>query len=371
MTKHGQNAPCPCGSEQKYKHCHGDPLRQPVRMNELATGHTKAFSTRRCLHPEAGQGVCGRVISAHTVHRSSLAKIAIGGHVYGIRHSLGEVVKAKGKVPVRKIGIGQASTVTGFCDQHDSLLFAPVENRPFDATPEQCFLLAYRALCRELYLKESAIENYRTHLETAARLPLESALSVIGPLKERGAYMEISAEHLREYKQEFDVDLRERNFSNLQSLVLHLQTPPEVMCSSGIVPETDFLGKAIQDPYSVVALMTRLQALFISSIGTDKGGAVVLSWRKEHHTAPSALAASLLSLPSADIPSALVRFMFEVSENVYMHIPWWDGLADASRAELRRRMQSGLPGQPRPSGNRSLTGGPPLANWIITGQSCV
>lgn len=37
-TKAGRNDPCPCGSKVKYKHCHGDPIKQML-CNRVANEH--------------------------------------------------------------------------------------------------------------------------------------------------------------------------------------------------------------------------------------------------------------------------------------------------------------------------------------------
>lgn len=57
------------------------------------------------------------------------------------------------------VGLKQASTFTGFCGRHDDVTFAPLEKRPFEGTDEQIFLLAYRVLCLELFLKRADMES--------------------------------------------------------------------------------------------------------------------------------------------------------------------------------------------------------------------
>jgi hypothetical protein len=56
-------------------------------------------------------------------------------------------------IPPELVGLNFASTFTGFCSNHDGQLFSPVENKIFVTQQEQCFLLGYRAIARELYTK--------------------------------------------------------------------------------------------------------------------------------------------------------------------------------------------------------------------------
>ena len=74
-----------------------------------------------------------------------------------------------GKIGVKRVGINHASTFSGFCGYHDNVTFAPVEDAPFTATDEQCFLLGYRAMCRELYQKTTALEATKNYIRTLDR----------------------------------------------------------------------------------------------------------------------------------------------------------------------------------------------------------
>lgn len=65
--------------------------------------------------------------------------------------------KTGGRVFPRLIGIREASTFSGFCDRHDAELFKPLEHTGFEATAEQLALLGFRALCRDLMAKRSAL----------------------------------------------------------------------------------------------------------------------------------------------------------------------------------------------------------------------
>ena len=49
-----------------------------------------------------------------------------------------------------------ASTFAGFCDHHDTTTFESLESVPFAGTPQQTFLLAYRAECHEVYQKQAS-----------------------------------------------------------------------------------------------------------------------------------------------------------------------------------------------------------------------
>jgi hypothetical protein len=97
-------------------------------------------------------------IKAHSVPKSSLKKIARDGRVYSFIPDPINIKKQDGILQPNLVGIKDASIFTGFCSVHDNELFAKVEDQTFIASPEQCFLLAYRAQARELFMKKAQLE---------------------------------------------------------------------------------------------------------------------------------------------------------------------------------------------------------------------
>ena len=120
---------------------------------------TKGFTSQKyCSVPEGMKEHCSKkIIKAHTVSKSGcLAEISDEtNHVLGLKPSLSSLNKNSGIVHLEKIGINRASTFGGFCSFHDKELFSPIEDNEFVYTEEQCFLLAYRAVAKEQYAKQS------------------------------------------------------------------------------------------------------------------------------------------------------------------------------------------------------------------------
>ena len=113
------------------------------------------MSRGECSAPPQSKHNCSaKIVKAHTVPQASLSRIAIDGHVLSFLPNATNLEKYGAALPPQRRGIRLASTFTGFCAKHDDSVFAPLEKVPFTGTSEQCFLLAYRALARELYLKK-------------------------------------------------------------------------------------------------------------------------------------------------------------------------------------------------------------------------
>ena len=157
--KLGRNDPCWCDSGKKYKRCHLDRESQtPLDFFDVSKEVNKAFSKKTCLAPDAWRKDCdGQISQSHTVPKSgSLRKIARDGHVYSFVPRLEAQRKHQGKIAPQLLGIRLASTFTGFCAKHDNNIFEQLEKKTFAGTQEQCFLLGYRALAREIYTKTAA-----------------------------------------------------------------------------------------------------------------------------------------------------------------------------------------------------------------------
>ncbi len=102
----------------------------------------------RCLEPALQ---CEKKsIRAHSIQRATaLSLIAKEGHVHELKLS---IKKDASVVELSTVGIGYASTFPGFCSEHDSEIFRPLDTKPFAiGDKEQLFLLAYRSVTRELH----------------------------------------------------------------------------------------------------------------------------------------------------------------------------------------------------------------------------
>ena len=210
--KIGRNDPCWCGSGKKYKRCHLDREHQPpLELWDASSRVRRVFSTKKCLVPEAWLNDCrGGICRAHTVPESSLRRIARDGHVYSCAPSWDHIQKHGLGVPERR-GIHQASTFSGFCSRHDSAIFEPLENKTFTRTPEQCFLLGFRALAQELYNKKGAAELSETRRDMDKGRVLTEQVAMQALIQEYDAAFTAGCRDLIHHKQIYDGILQTGN----------------------------------------------------------------------------------------------------------------------------------------------------------------
>lgn len=117
-----------------------------------------AARINRCLEPT--QSCANIAIRAHSVQNAAVLDLLQGaGHVKVLTH---DHHNADAFTLIwRDVGRNLATTFEGFCSEHDTALFAPIDTRPLDVSDlEQLFLFAYRAVARELHtLMEAAVRT--------------------------------------------------------------------------------------------------------------------------------------------------------------------------------------------------------------------
>ncbi len=362
--KLGRNDPCWCGSGKKFKKCHLHREREQAENPYEAIKKTLAFNREPvCLHPNAPADCSERVIRAHTIQKGgSLKRIAEDGHVFGLSAHPAELDRNDGKILVKRVGINQASTFSGFCGHHDKVTFSPVEDAPFAATDEQCFLLGYRAMCRELYQKTKALKatSYMRTLDRGRPVQQQVGWQRLLDGMERG--QAAGCRDLARRKSDFDRILLSGSFSEALHYVILTSNIPDVLASFGVTVQFDFRGNKLQNLSDTDRV---LDSLYVSIIATEAGGAIVLSWRDANSDACTRFVQSLAVLPDRDVPDAVVRLVFEHSENTFFRQSWWNALDTRLQSALVDRITRGadirLPRRPDclfPEGNHYV-------NWAI------
>lgn len=332
----GRNSPCWCGSGVKYKRCHlqGDQAKKPSTVWTIKDLLNGRYSERYCLHPHASPNNCnGPIVKAHTIQRSGgLNRIASEkGFVYGFVATGADVAKhieSQSKTfrlqSPKRIGLKEASTFTGFCNKHDTITFLPIERNPFQDEPEHCFLLAYRAICRSLFMKKGNVEFFELLKQLDEDLTSAERVQIYPFHEANKAFSADMLSMAEGIKRQYDRALIHKDYSNLYYYVIRINTTPEIMCSGTITPHFDFQGKILQDPN--LPYVTQEHITF-SIIPTDNsGGAIVFSWIGDGQVGHK-LVRSFISLEADQLPHAIVRFTFEHFENVFASPLWWDGLS--------------------------------------------
>jgi hypothetical protein len=266
-----------------------------------------------------------------------LKQIARSGHVYQHSATIQDLVKTKGELSVRLIGVNDASVLRVFCKTHDGPAFAPLEQAPFTASPQQCFLLGYRAICHELFRKHATINIVDAAKSLDTGKPLEAQMGIQALLRAQQDGYKLSLRDMEEHKQRFDAIVTADDYSLIRAFIVTLDTVPDILCAGAIYPEVDFMGVPLQN---LANYAQKLEMMTFSLIATDTGGAFVFAWHSSSDSVCRPLAASLNELASSELPHAIVRFVFEFCENHYMNPDWWDDTDQDIKAALTSRLRT-------------------------------
>ena len=335
----GRNAPCWCNSGRKYKRCHlGRDEQNPIPKWDQWDNFRKSLESKLCLSPLQWHDQCeSRIAKSHTVPKStSLRRIARKGHVYSILPDPQEIEKGSGTVSPRLIGVNKASTFPGFCSLHDNAIFSPLEKREFSGAVEQGFLIAYRALTRELYSKRAATEVLKTLRQVDRGKTLTEQIRIQTLVNSLESGTDIALRSTEYYKRIFDEMLVNGNYSGVEGYVIEFDDAPTVLCSGAIFPVQDFDGVELQElghPDRIPELLC-----FSSFFSKERQGVMAFSWLSQQGDSSRRLIDSLKQIPDLFITEALLRFIFEYCENLHISPTWWESISHRSRVALIERL---------------------------------
>lgn len=343
MAKLGRNDPCWCGSRLKYKKCHLNRENQdPVDYYSMVTKLRKNFSWKQCLHPDACKTNCSSsIVKAHTLRRAAdLKTIAENGHVYNTLLDMIALKKLGRNPGPRLVGINSASTFYGFCSKHDHDTFVPLEKEEFANTPQQCFLLGFRALTKEIYAKQSAIKSLLDMRIADKGLPLSRQTVLQEMLDSMKAGHESAISDLKHHQQFYNQCLHSNNFEEIRCLVVLFDLPPFMLCSGMKQPTVDFQGNPLQD---LGRLDLTLDMLSLSIISEKKHTLAVFAWHQSSDNSCIPFIKSLLEIEKRDVPAAIFNFTIDSFENLFLKPSWWDSLSTSQKNYFISRMNQGTP----------------------------
>lgn len=336
-----RNKPCPCGSGLKYKNCHGKPNPETMKLYDMQNDLRESYTKKVCMSPKELHQECSqKIIKAHTISKSSnLKKIATDGHVYSFEKNILKLDKNNGVFPIEKIGINNASIFHGFCSKHDKELFSDIEDKEIIFSDKQIFLLAYRAIANELYLKHASLDHNTKLSNQKSKIPLEMIPLFNRHIKVMEEGTRIAIRDLEFIKQIYDSSLMNEEFANqMNYYILIIDKVPEIVNSAGWIPTIDFNNNELSD---LNKKDIKYNTLTVNTIVHKSQGAIVFSWHKKLDcTDCLKFIQSLHSIDDEYKSSAILKWLFECNENIFWSMEWWDALNDKNQTILIDNMMN-------------------------------
>jgi hypothetical protein len=328
-VKIGANELCWCGSSKRYKQCHKlKDVGKILPPEALTSNARRFFKARHCLHPRASKLICGNIgIQSHTLSRKSVLSELINPR--SMVFTFFKSNRSSGHITPREVGWREASTFAGFCDIHDKELFAPLDDKKFSNTPEECFLIAYRAICHEFYQKKAAVKATQDMFE---KVGIGRSRSNAGRIERNISYLmegsQVGFEDVREIKVIADQAIITGNYEGWSKTVIHFDGELSIGSVGTPTPQFDLTGSALQVLHEVSSKASRL---CLGTVATSTGGALVFVWRQSDSIMEK-FVKSLLDRRLEDLPSFCVEVIFNYLENTFFSEKWWVSLVEKQKS---------------------------------------
>jgi hypothetical protein len=323
FRKLGRNELCWCGSGKKFKKCHLDRealvVPQPWTIDRQLRNR---LQNHGCMAPPTMHNACSHtIVESHTVSVGrSLRPIAENGHVLGHKTSVVRLVNDSGKINLAKIGVRQASTFRGFCSAHDKSLFSCFEDKPFTGEPQQCLLMAFRSISRELYFKKSsnATANIMKTLDFGGDLHKQLEVQFLTTAFREST--ELGIKDLDYYFRELSSMVENSITDQLSSIILYFDSILPIACGGGATVLRDLNNNEMQNLSNPNKLP---EVIVANTICNDGDCALVISWLKNQKSVGQQILRQLKDLPSMTAPSVLLQFLVREYENVFFNPEWY------------------------------------------------
>lgn len=331
-------------------------LSNPKATAALIEKLRRRFSAKVCMAPHSDHD--GPVISAHTLSvEAMLRKVAVDSHVY-VSVKAKRIARDTFPIEIQRKGLRDVTVFNGFCQKHDRELFACLELEPFRFQRQQCFMLGYRAVARECYLKRKQYESLPSPDDYAAIHGVEEKLQYSDDALLFQAAMLSGAEDAEELKATFDKHLLAQAWDRVVTRAILFPTTPTVLAAAAFQPFVDMDGNQLQDFENLEAEMSQI---CMSVIPTETGGAAVFSWLDSSNSAPQRFFDSVANVP--DLSASVLHAIFDNTENFAINPGWYDTLRADEKSYLFSRIMLFTQNTSYASGARPDQKGPKLANW--------
>jgi hypothetical protein len=303
-------------------------------INEFLKKNKQLSQRGRCLHYDSGEN-CNEIINAHSIQKKqSLSAIANNGKVYMVSRDFGDFKKNNGNITYVKRGVEKASIFRGFCKDHDKL-FEPIDNFSLTPTKQQVFLYAYRSLCRELFVKENALESINSQISNNS---YNNAIKQYLNAHKIGT--EFGLNNLRIHKKQYDNSLKNGCYSDIRYVIFISKQKPCVAFSGLFYPDFDFTGNQLQDLSNHEKSLDLITFCFAPMNNEEWG--YLFAWHKSSSNICVSFMRSLATMiyDKNKLGDLLFRFAMSNCENLAISPQWWEKLSMEHKEKISLRVTS-------------------------------
>lgn len=237
-----------------------------IKFGKFYSEITKKCRFSDCLYPDS-KNCSNKVITSHSIQSALLKKISVNGRVISF-----DIRKTLYTNEFGEIGIKSASTFTGFCNYHDTVIFSEIENKDYEESENQNFLYAFRACIREYVKKKESVCHINNLLEKfksssySTNLEIIKKMSMIG-LNDLSSYSDLFFKEI--------IKEKSQNFNIIKTFTFELSYEALIVVNSVFTISYDFQGNLIND----LTDTSKIPApVFLNIFPQNKKTFILLSW---------------------------------------------------------------------------------------------
>ena len=306
-----------------------------VSGEKIGEFHDRVRKMRRFLEKPLlgclawGEDCSRKPIRSHLLSESWLRRLTDNeGHVLQFVLAVEDAGKRPVGVRTALVGVGEATTFPGFCQEHDHALFACIEREPFLASPRQIACLVYRSVCQEISIKHQML---KCHWPVA-----------LGP-NSPACFVDFTMDQYRSLLELMNLKLRIGEMLSLdkytiETCLVEFDKTLSVLVATTFRPNVTFTGRRLEQ---------RMDWVTLTILPSSRGGFAVFTWDQASPKNGSLLIKSLKALPNHLVASGILHLALEMSENIVISPKWWESLPKPEQERMLQRFGRGLlPGLP-------------------------
>lgn len=308
---------------------------------ELFKAYYKKTALQLCFDDDAS---CSeKIIRSHSIQNSFiLDQLEKNNHLEIIDYT------ANGEITFKSIGRNNASTFTGFCNHHDTQLFAPIDfgqaTTIEQISQEQFVLFHYRTLCREYWSKLNAVKVFNFLKETTSKKDTESLFKIYpflqgqtidwnflchDTLEHALLGQTMGSQDVKRYYESLRCQIKNKKFHHTRGIHFKINSAAKFALSSFISPVCDFKGNKAND-----FLAKTIHYIGLNVFPHKTETHVILTWHKQSNY--EELSKQLLELTEEDQKIQLSKFILAHSENIVFS----PRLTESFTQEQKKRIQN-------------------------------
>jgi hypothetical protein len=227
----------------------------------------------------------------------------------------------------------------GFCGAHDDQLFSPIEKSPLILSKESAFLLSFRAICYERFMKDAWLRVIEIQREADRGDPFNVQCAKQQFLHIMRESTKQGLQGMKRLKAQYDTAFVNKNYDDFSFYGVTFSTTLPIVACGTFYPEFDFRGNPLQDLARGDFFYEHVS--FNLTIVRNRSVAV-LGWTRSTHSAAKQFIQSFQALPKETMANAAFFLVCEHLENIYFRPSWWEAQSEETKAHLIARFRSGL-----------------------------